>query len=163
MRLIALVAVIFGSLTLSAKATPPDMICEVNDPSASFIVILVTNYSNLNSHSIVPLSQHHSNLSIEPPVDGFGFTQISLYSEDLVGQWLMDGHVDLQIYKEEKLDSGQLFSMNLTIKTKSTGKRSEESGHIIHKGMYELQLYTGSRRENTGKMVKQFSGDVICG
>ena len=161
--IIALVAIIFGSLTFSAKATPPDMICEVNDPSATFTVILVTNNSNLNSHSIVPLSLHHSNLSIEPPVEGFGFTQISLYSEDLLGQWLMDGRVDLQIYKEEKLDGGQLFSTNLTIKTKSTGKRSEESGHVVHKGTYELQLFSGSKRDNTGKLVKQFDGDVSCG
>ena len=161
--IIFLVAVIFWSLTYSARATPPDMICKVNDPSASFTVILVTNNSNLNSHSIVPLSLHHSNLIIEPPVEGFGFTQMSLYSEDLLGQWLMDGRVDLQIYKEEKLDGGQLFSTNLTIKTKTTGKRDEESGHMIYKGIYELQLYSGSKRDNTGKLVKQFNGDVSCG
>ena len=160
---IALVTVIFCSLTFSAKATPPDMICAVNDPPTSFMVILVTNNSNLNEHSIVPLSLHHSNLSIEPPVEGFGFTQISLYSEDLLGQWLMDGRVDLQIYKEEKLDGGQLFSTNLTIKTKSTGKRSEESGHIVYKGTYELQLFSGSKRDNTGTLVKQIDGDVSCG
>jgi hypothetical protein len=163
MRLIAMVAVMLGALTFSAHATPPDMICEVNDPPASFTVILVTNHSNLNEHSIVPLSLHHSNLLIEPPVEGFGFTQISLYSEDLLGQWVMDGRLDLQIYKEEKLDGSQLFSMNLTIKTKTTGKRDEESGHMGHKGTYELKLYTGSKRDNTGKLVKQFNGDVSCG
>ena len=163
MRLITLAAFMLGVLTFSAKATPPDMICKVKDPSATFTVILVTNHSNLNEHSIVPLSLHHSNLIIEPPVEGFGFTQMSLYSEDLLGQWLMDGRVDLQIYKEEKLDGGQLFSTNLTIKTKTTGKRDEESGHMIYKGIYELQLYSGSKRDNTGKLVKQFNGDVSCG
>lgn len=75
----------------------------------------------------------------------------------------MDGRVDLQIYKEEKLDGGQLFSMNLTIKTKSTGKRDEESGHMVYKGTYELQLYDGSKRDNTGTLIKQFNGDVSCG
>ncbi len=162
MRMFALAAVLLGVSAFSARATPPDMICEVSDGPLSFTIILVTNYSNLNRHSIIPLALHHSSLTITPPVANLMPSKISLYSKDIAGQWLMDGRVDLQLYKQEKLDNGRTYSVNLLIKTKSTGKQSEESGHLIHKGIYQLQLFSGSMRDNDGKLIKQFSGDVIC-
>jgi len=163
MRFVVLAIAVLIGQTNVVSATPPDMICEVNDTPASFTVILTTNYSNPNYHSIVPLSIHHSALTIDPAIQGFEPVKIDLYSEDLAGQWLMDGRVDLHIYKEEKSDSGLAYSLNLTIKTKSTGIQSEESGHKIHRGRYELQLYSGSKRDSTGKLIKQFGGDVVCG
>jgi hypothetical protein len=163
MRLIALAAFILGILTISVKATPPDMICKVNASPVSFEIILTTNNSNLNRHSIVPLSLHHSKLSIDPLVEGLDLVKTGLYTEDLFGQWLMDGRVDMHIYKEEKLENGKSISINLTINTKSTGQENDESGHTIHKGMYDLELYEGSKRDNTGKLITQFSGDVTCG
>ncbi len=70
--------------------------------------------------------------------------------------------VDLHIYREEKDSSGRLFSIDLTVTTKSTGKRDDESGHIAHHGEYELNLYSGSFHEYTGKLVRKINGNAVC-
>ncbi len=150
-------------MTTPAVATPPNMVCEVSEPPLNIEINLSTNYSDLNPYGIVPGSLVYSGLTIDPPQEGIPASKISLYGEDMVGQWLLDGRIDLQFYKEESLDNGEVLSISLTIKTTSTGKTKEESGQPIHRGTYELQFFAGSKRENVGKLIRQFAGNIICG
>ena len=138
------------------------MLCAVEAPPLDIEISLTANYYSLNQYGIVPLSIVHSGLTIDPPVKEVPLSELALYGEDIVGQWLLDDRVNLHFYKEEKRDDGEIFSFNLTIKTSATDKTSDESGQIIHKGQYELQIYSGSMRENTGKLLRQFDGNISC-
>jgi len=146
-----------------ANATPPNVVCEVSETPINIEINLSTNYSNLNGFGVIPRSVIYSAIKIDPQIDKISLTDIPLYSEDIVGQWLLNKRIDLQFYKEEKQDNGEILSISLIINTTSTGKTNEDSGQTIHQGTYDLQFFSGSKRENTGKLIKQFGGKAICG
>lgn len=151
-----------GLMIAPANATPPDMICRSGDDAAKFDVILITSHSALNSHEIIPLAIHHSKISIGQLFANTKPVIVPLYSEDIKGQWLKNKRVDLHLYHQEKDSSGRLFSIDLTITTRSTGKRDDESGHVIHHGEYELNIYSGAFRQGTGTLVKTTKGKAVC-
>ena len=151
-----------GFVTVPANATPPDMICRNSDDAARFDIILITSHSALNGHNITPLAIHHSKIRISQLFANTKPVTVPLYAEDIKGQWLKNGRVNLHLYRQEKDFSGKLFSIDLTIRTQSTGKRDDESGHIIHHGEYELNIYSGAFREHTGKLIKRTKGKAVC-
>jgi hypothetical protein len=153
--------VLSGLIIQQANASPPDMTCTGNHSLSSFEIHLVTDGSGLNSRGIIPLAIHHSKLETGAVIDGGKPLEISLYSEDVKGQWLKDERIDLNFYREMKNSSGVLHSIELIIRTKSIEKYDDESGHLIHVGKYELDVYSGSLREHSEILIHGIKGKAV--
>ena len=162
LRPLAIIAVLAG-ISLPALATPPDMVCSGEKAGKGFEIRLTTiSGMTTNEHSIVALSIHHSKITVGPLDEGAGLVDVAISGEDVKGQWLDDGRVDLHIYREHTTPFPRLVSIDLKIRTKSTGKRDEDSGHLIHKGDFSLLVYTGSRLKGSNILFSRTRGQAEC-
>jgi hypothetical protein len=153
---------VLAGLSVPVSATPPDLICTGEMGPLGFQVNLQTTGTLITQSGVEPLAIQHSKVTVGPLDEGAGPVNVSLSSQDLKGQWLDDGRVDLHIYKEHTTAFPRLMSIDLKIKTKSTGKRDEDSGQLIHTGEFELRVYTGSRRKGSTILFSRTRGKAEC-
>ncbi|HHB83240.1 MAG TPA: hypothetical protein ENK61_07200 [Devosia sp.] len=148
-------------LTFPANATPPNLVCRAGneDSAVRFVLPLSTSYSSFYRSGVMPLSMVHAEFEFD---EGEERQELDFYSDHIIGQWLMDGRVDLRLFLEEVNGQGQATGYDLIVRTISTGETSEESGQIIHKGNFVFRVVNGFAMQGGTDTVLELSGKVEC-
>ncbi len=161
MKLLAVFSALLSLIVTSAFATPPDLVCIGGsaDDQVEFEIPLITGHSSIYPSGVAPMAAHHVRLQYWEDLKR---TDVEIYGDQMVAQWLLDGRVDLRFYVEEQNEQGEITSYDLIVRTKATGQMSLESGHRVHFGQYVFRAYSGSLSEGNRSIFIERTGQVDC-
>jgi len=144
-----------------ASATPPNLVCWGGNEKTrlSFVLPLTTNYSDFYESGVMPLSMVYAEFEYD---DGNERRVLNFNSEHIIAQWLGDGRADIHLFLEEVDENEQATGYDLIVRTKSTGRRSQESGQYIHQGSFVFRVLNGSAVEGGTKTILEISGKAEC-
>ncbi|MCF6326114.1 MAG: hypothetical protein L3J21_02340 [Devosiaceae bacterium] len=156
-----LILLIFGLMVLPANATPPNLVCWAgnDETQISFVLPLSTSYSSFYDSGVIPLSMTYAEFEY---ADGEERRAVEFYSEHIIAQWLGDGRADIRLFLEEVDENEQATGYDLIVRTKSTGRRSEESGQYIHQGSFEFRIINGFAAQGDEEIILEISGKAEC-
>ena len=159
MRFVTLIMLLVFSFT-PALATPPDLTCSGGGENerVHFRIPLITGHSSIYPNGVMPLSAHHIIVTFGTPGS---HENVEYYSEHMVAQWLLDGRVDMRLYAESQ-GSDSFVSYDLIIRTARTGETSLESGHFLHRGIYEFVVSVGVTSTGAVERIEEIEGVADC-